>query len=578
MQLVNKGAQDQLVTGSPSFTHFRSVYKRHTEFAMEHFRLDFRAINLDLNPTTPKSMRVKVDRNAQILHDCYLHVSLPDIYSPIASVTPGKHGELASDARGIGYEFQWVPNLGYNMINYVAVLINGTEIVRHTGEWMKLYSYLTYTANKRKIIDGMIGNVPELYDPANSKSRQNQYPHAISTNSKVAQPSILARDLVIPLHFWFCEDIGTALPLVALQYSEVEFVFEFASIYELFTVRDVRDSSTSAFTLNSGNKTFGQRIAPNAADFPMSLFLSPPTSLGGTINTSLTSWSLNPYVEANYIFLGDAEVIQLAKSDNSFKIKQVRWVYTPGLYGGGNDIELVLVNLCTRIVWVAQRSDILANNGYDNYTNQLANPYGPYRNLGFSPSQIPMQIPEAMTMWYSTGAAMGQNLSASDIVIDGVIVLDGAERFNTKTFDFFKYLENYQHHHGNVAQLPGIYTYSFALDHDSPQPSGQINGSMFNKTILRLTLQDPPFVPSVIEPIITPVCILKSTALTIPVQVTANSPGDIPGGTLRPDQVIATVTKSPQIVRPYTYVVSAYVESYNFLRITRGIANVVFSS
>jgi hypothetical protein len=49
MQLVNKGAQDQLVTGSPSFTHFRSVYKRHTEFAMEHFRLNFRGTNLDLN-------------------------------------------------------------------------------------------------------------------------------------------------------------------------------------------------------------------------------------------------------------------------------------------------------------------------------------------------------------------------------------------------------------------------------------------------------------------------------------------------------------------------------------------------
>lgn len=574
MQLVNKGAQDQLVTGSPSFTHFRSVYKRHTEFAMEHFRLDFRSTNLDLNPTTSKSMRVRVDRNAQLVHDCYLHVSLPDIYSPVAPIAPGRP-ELAPDAQGIGYEFQWIPNLGYNMINYVAVLINGTEIVRHTGEWMKLYSYLTYTANKRKIIDGMIGNVPELYDPANAKSRRNQYPHAISYGSQIAQPSILARDLVIPLHFWFCEDIGTALPLVALQYSEVEFVVEFASIYELFTIRDTRPTSTSAFSRpTNAPPTFGQRIAPNPADFPMSLFLSPPTISGGTINTSLTSWSLNPYVEANYIFLGDAEVIQLAKSDNSFKIKQVRSVYVPGLYGGGNDIELLLVNLCTRIVWVAQRSDVIANNGVDNYTNQLPNPYEPYRNLGFN---TPKPIPEAMTLWYSTGAAIGQNLSATDIVIDGVIVLDGAERFNTKTFDFFKYLENYQHNHGNVSMLPGIYTYSFALDHDSPQPSGQINGSMFNKTILRLTLQDPPFVPAT-DAVVTPVCILKSTALTVPVVVTANSPGDIPGGFLRPDQVITTVTKGSQVVRPFTYAVSVYVESYNFLRITRGIANVVFSS
>jgi len=569
MQLVNKGAQDQLVTGSPSFTHFRSVYKRHTEFAMEHFRLDFRSTNLDLNPTISKSMRVRVDRNAQMLHDCYVHVSLPDIYSPIARVTPGLHPELAPDATGIGYEFQWIPNLGYNMINSVSLLINGTAIVTHRGEWLKLYSYITHSANKRKIVDGMIGNVPELTDPANAKNRTNQYPHSITNGLTIAQPSILARDLVIPLHFWFCEDIGTALPLVALQYSEVEIVVEFASIYDLFTVRDVRDTSASAFgnVLSTTPRTFGQRIRgdPASPEFAMHHFLSPPVISGAPQNLSLTTWALNPYIEANYIFLGDAEVIQLAKSDNSFKIKENRVITVPGLYGAGNDIELVLVNLCTRVVWVAQRSDVIANNGVDNYTNQLNPPYGRYQNR------------TVMTPWYSSGAAIGQNQSATDILIDGVIVFDGAERFNAKTFDFFRYLENYRHSNGNVSGLPGIYLYSFALEHDTPQPTGHVNGSMFNKTILRLTIQDPPGVST--EMFIAEDCVLKTTALSaLPVSVTANTPGDVVGRGLRPDQVIRTVIKPADSVRPYTYTVSVYVESYNFLRITRGIANVVFSS
>jgi hypothetical protein len=281
------------------------------------------------------------------------------------------------------------------------------------------------------------------------------------------------------------------------------------------------------------------------------------------INTSLVTWALNPYIEANYIFLGDAEVVQLAKSDNSFKIKDNRVVTVPGLFGAGNDIELVLVNLCTRVVWVAQRTDVIANNDVDNYTNQPSTPYGPYQ-AGL------------MTPWYTSGSAIGQNQSAFDSLIDGVIVFDGAERFNTKTFDFFKYLENYRHHNGNVSILPGIYTYSFALEHDTHQPSGHVNGSMFNKTILRLTLQDPPFTQN---PIILPGCILKSTALSrSPVSVTTSTPGDVPGRGLRPDQVISVVTKPAEAVRPYTYTVTVYVESYNFLRITRGIANVVFSS
>jgi len=550
MQLVNKGAQDQLVTGSPSFTHFRSVYKRHTEFAMEHFRLDFRGTNLDLSQVIPKTFRVKVDRNAQLVHDCYLHISLPDIFSPVSPVTPGLHRELASDAQAIGYEFQWIPNLGYNMINTISVLINGSAIVTHTGEWMKLYSYITHDANKRKIVNKMIGNVPELTDPANAFSRKNQYPHSIKSSffSDDVQPSILARDLVIPLHFWFCEDIGKALPLVALQYSEVEFVVEFKTIYDLFTVRDVRDANPAG--------TFGQRIRPDPAfpEFNLSRFLSPPQVNGLPTNPSLTTWALNPYVEANYIFLGDAEVVQLAKSDNSFVILDNRPVTVPGLYGAGNDIELTLVNLCTRIVWVAQRSDASANNDYDNYTNQYNPQISRYNNLNITP-------------WYSTGPAIGENQSSTDILIDGTIIFDGAERFNRKTEDFFQLLENYRHHRGEF--IPGINTYSFAIDHDKNQPSGHVNGSMFNKTLLRLTLQDPNFTEN---PNSNQACIVKSTTFNqaptvvrLPENFTSN-------------QVVSVITKGPPDVRVYTYTVRAYVESYNFLRITRGIANVMFSS
>jgi hypothetical protein len=538
MQLVNKGAQDQLVTGSPSFTHFRSVYKRHTEFAMEHFRLDFRSSNLDLSQAIPRTFRARVDRNAQLVHDMYIHVSLPDIFSSVNPVTVGKHPEIAPDARGIGYEFQWVPNLGYNMIRSVSILINGTAIVTHTGEWMKLYSYVTHDANKRKLIDEMIGNIPELYDPANAFERKNQYPHSLQ-----GQASILGRDLVIPLHFWFCEDIGSALPLIALQYSQVEIVVEFATIYDLFTVRDVRDSSG----------TFGQRIRadPASPEFNLANFLS-PTINGLLKNPSLQTWNLNPYIEANYIFLSDPEMIQLAKSDMSYKIRDIKLVQTLSVYGGGNDLELGIHNLCTRVVWIAQRSDVQQNNGYDNYTNYYINTTPSY----FS----------KFTPWFSSGSQIGINMSANNIIVDASIILDGAQRFGTKTFDFFSLLENYKHHSG--LPLKGISTYSFSLDH-THQPSGHLNGSMFNKTILRLNLQLPPFTTQAIS---TAGCIIKSTALS-------NNPVPVQNNSLfRPDEVINTITKPDLQVYKYTYNVRAYVESYNFLRIVQGIANVVFSS
>ena len=533
MQIVNKGAQDQLVTGSPSFTHFRSVYKRHTEFAMEHFTLNFRGVNLDLNAQQTRTFRAKVDRNAQLLHDCYIHLQLPDIFSP---VSPNGNGSATP------YEFQWIPNLGYNMIRSVSVLINGTAIVTHTGEWMKLYSHLTHDSNKRKIIDGMVGNVPDLIDPANTNGRNNQYPHAITSPSSIAVPSINAREITIPLHFWFCEDVGSSLPLVALQYSEVEIVVEFENIYSLFTVNDVRVSSP----------TYNTRIAPdiNDAAFSMNRFLSPPLVNTLPSNTSLTNWALQPYINANFIFLSDPEVIHLAKSDNSFMIKELNHVTQDGVYGAGNDVPVSLTNLCTRLVWVGQRSDII--NQPDNYTNNI------------SPNFT--TIGSNVTPWYSSSG-----IARNDILVDSTIILDGADREATRQSNFFSLVQQYKHHNGS---LPGVYAYSFALDH-SKQPSGHINGSMFNKPILRLTTQIPPLSRA---PFITnQFCVVKSTALEqrpTPVSLANGRPVT----NFKSSDVLSIIKKDDGDVRAYTYSFRVYTESYNFLRITRGIANVVFSS
>jgi hypothetical protein len=568
MQLVGKGAQDQLIVGNPSFTHFRSVYKKHTDFAMEHFRLVFKTTNLNLPQAGSLTLRAKVERYAQLVHDCYLTVTLPNIYSPVSPITPGVHPEVNALADAIGYEFQWVRNIGYNMINYVAILINGQEIVRHTGEWMKLYANTKFDGNKKDVLDRMMGNIPELYDPANAFDRTNQYPHAISSATTYAEPSIPGRILHIPLHFWFCENVGAALPLVALQHSEVEIVVELKNLYQLFTIRDVRDSDPAG--------TFGKRIAPNPAfaEFTVNRFLSPPLYLNPTapiqvVNPELRTWNLNPYIEANYIFLTDAEMVHIAKTDHSFPIHQIDSKQTHGQHGASNDLELTMRNLCTRIVWVAQRSDRALENDYDNYTN-WEDPYKP---------PLDSTALVFMTPWYSSGVSAGTGVSARDILLESAVILDGKERFSPKSTNFFSDLQNYRHHTGKSdTAIPGMYTYSFALDHHTTQPSGHINGSMFNKTILRNTYVQPPLTSPAAP---ATVCVLKSTAgnpnPTIVLNPNAVDP-DTGKPLYSPDQLLTIVRKSDAQTLQYSYNVRAYVESYNYLRVLGGVANVVFSS
>lgn len=556
MQLVGKGAQDQLVIGNPSFTHFKAMYKRHTDFAMEHFRLHFRTKNMSLPQSGSLTLTAKVERYAQLLHDCYLSIRLPDIYSPIVPVTGSHPTVLPTGSTAIGYEFEWVKNIGYNMINYVAVTINGSEIVRHTGEWMKVYSHLKFDGNKKKTLNELIGNTPELYDPANAFDRINQYPHAISSSTELAAPSISGRTLTIPLHFWFCETIGHALPLIALQHSEVNIVVDLKNMHQLFTTRDIRESSS----------TFGKRIAPPLTidQFHMSHFLSPPTYANPVIpvNPDLRSWNMNPFIEANFIFVTDSELAHIASTDHSFMITQIDIREAHGQHGPSNDLDLIMRNLCTRIVWISQRNDRALQNDYDNYTNWENSSEPPLKNAALF-----------MTPWYSSGTEQQTGINSRDILVESTLVIDGKDRFSAKQNEFFKHIQNYRHHNGTtITELPGIYTYSFALEHDKGQPSGHINGSQFNKTILRNTYVEPPLgsylgvaAPS------NEVCVLKSSLASPNPQVV--NPADYSS-----HEVVHIIRKTEANTLAYTFHTRAFVESYNFLRVMGGIANVVFSS
>ena len=562
LQLVGRGAQDQLITGNPSYTQFRSVYKRHTDFAMESFRLYFKTSILSFPISGTLTMRTKVERFAQLISDCYLSITLPDIYSPVVPGSPPPGFNTNSTATP--YEFQWVRNIGYNMINHVSVLINGQELVRHTGEWMKIYANLQFDANKRAILDRMVGNLPELYDPANANGRINQYPNAISTSTDLAQPSIPGRVLQIPLHFWFCESIGKALPLVALQYSEVEIVVELNNVYTLFTTIDMNSEHTHNNA--DGTGTYGTRVAPDQSNslYQLSNFLSPPKYDTTPSIPGLVSWNLNPYIEANYIFVSDEEMGYIARTDHSFLFKQVDLVRAGKQYGPSNDLELTMRNLCTRIIWVFQRDDI--QNDPDNYTN-WNDPYRPPK-VGSNP--------------YSSGTVLTSNVSQRDILLESAVILDTQERFATKQTEYFRDIQPYKFSSGNP--IPGIYSYSFQLD-NSDQPSGSLNGSMFNKTILRNTLIQPPYIPAPpMDPIPGPnrnqFCILKSTAGNAnPTVVDPTAVDQYNKPLYRPDEVITIFRKAPNAgVYTYTYNVNAYTESYNFLRIIGGIGNVVFSS
>jgi hypothetical protein len=108
---------------------------------------------------------------------------------------------------------------------------------------------------------------------------------------------------------------------------------------------------------------------------------------------------------------------------------------------------------------------------------------------------------------------------------------------------------------------------------------------MFNKTILRNTYVQPPLVdasnPN--NPPPGPICVLKST-VNLPTPTIVNPAALGPDGKpLYSSQDVISIIPSTQVANAvktlqYSFNVTAYVESYNYLRVMGGIANVVFSS
>ena len=571
LQLVGVGAQNELVNGNPSMTHFRSVYRRHTNFAMEHIRMTFSSSNLEFSATGTKTISCRIDRYAQMIHDTYLSITLPDVWSPLVplngSPPPTGYDPLTT---AIGYEFQWVRNIGYNLIDHVDLVMNGQVIQTLRGEWLKLYSYMTHDKNKRDLVDEMVGNVPAIYDPAKAYDRNNQYPSAIAAsttptqlpNTTIPEPSIRSRRLVIPLHFWFSENPGLALPLVSLQNSEVYINVTLRALPELYTVIDVNPNSTS----------YGQRVRPN--QYPIGPFLSPPLLNGTPTNPTLANFFPDPYLEGNFIYLTEMEMNQLAVADQTFLIKNVRYVNKEGQFGSNTDLELPFFNLVTRVVFNSQRSDKILTNDWDNYTN-WNNPFiAPWTS----------QEIVTPTPFYTSGQQQISSVYPRDAITDAVILLDGKERFSPKPIDYFSLLQMYRHTTGDTpVRLPGVYMYSFALNHDQYQPSGGINGSMFNKVILRCNVLQP-LPESVNDPTATStiVCVLKSSVFSPnPVIIPAGNVNLLnPDGTrvYDPNDLVTVVQTNDNVIFTHTYNIGAYVESVNFLRIVSGLANLVFAS
>ena len=502
MQLVSEGQQNVILNGNPEKTFWKATYLKYTNFGKQNFRLDSEGSPV-LNLTSSSTFTFKVKRYADLLMDCYISMNLPNIWSPIFPPQPITNPDgSTSYTDWAPYEFQWIENLGAQIIDKITINCGNQKLQEYSGKYILASAQRDFSAQKLALFNEMIGNVPQLNDPANYGARVNAYPNAFYTTSPAgAQPSITGQTLYIPLGAWFNLKTQQAFPLVSLQYNELQISITFRPLNEWFTIRDVIDYANN-FPI----------VAPNFNQFYMQFYRflqTPPDEILGPTSyvDTRTLWNADINLNCTYCFLSNDESQLFAKNEQKYLFKQV---YEKPYYNitGQNKIDLDSIGMVISWMFYLQRSDANLRNQWSNYTNwpynympqdvTPASTAGNYNYLNPSPTSTTgigpgVNVDGTLTGLYTTGVYNPQNIQY--ILVALGILLDGQYRENILPAGVFNFVEKYVRTAGNAP--PGLYCYNFCLD-TSPynlQPSGAMNMSRFTNVQLEFTTISPPFDP-----------------------------------------------------------------------------------
>jgi hypothetical protein len=322
MQLVAYGAQDVYLTGNPQITFWKVTYRRYTNFAIESIEQTF-------NGQADFGRRVTcvISRNGDLAYRTYLQITLPEINQYMGNTTSLALGAQSVYAR-------WLDFPGEQIIAQVEVEIGGQRIDRQYGDWMHIWNQLTMTAEQERAYFKMVGNTTQMTFITDPSFSDVDGPCDSLAPRQVCAPrnALPETTLYVPFQFWFNNNPGLALPLIALQYHEVKINLDLRPIDEcLWAV-------TTLSCNNQGSAAISQ--------------LPIGSTVAATIayNQSLVAASL--YVD--YVFLDTDERRRFAQNPHEYLITQLQFTGDESVGSSSNKIKLNFNHPVKELIWVVQ--------------------------------------------------------------------------------------------------------------------------------------------------------------------------------------------------------------------------------
>jgi hypothetical protein len=337
-------------------------------------------------------------------------------------------------------KFAWIRKLGHFIIEWVDIIIGGNRIDRQWGEWINIWHELTASVDQEKGYRDLIGDVPELTN--------------FDTTVKPAYT------IATPIPFWYCQDNGLALPLISLNYYDVQLMVKFRKMEELCY-----------------------------------------TNIPGALDPSIVR-IVDASIWMDYVYLDATERRRFAQSSHEYLIRQVQREEYSDFPISQNNFEMHFSNPVKEIVWLHQRDDMIYNSD-DTYEPQWDN-YTLDRNVAPSISQETILTTQITQSTIDLPYALIPNRDSISVsnafpifptsqltpstprmaINTTQLTLNQLNRTEVSDQRFFENLMTYQHHRSGG--IPGVNVLSFADRPEITQPTGSCNMGRLDKSTLNI--------------------------------------------------------------------------------------------
>ena len=531
-------------------TLFKGSYRRPTNFGMRKHLLETQTIN-NFQEINRGKFNFTIDNTYDLLLNTHLVIELPNIWSPI-------HSDTIDDVWR-PFEFRWANKLGTSIIHKVTITIGDIVVQEFNGHYIQNLADREFTDEKHQLFDQMIGDTPELNDPANFHGNGGYYPNASHKDSKNSddsleydvEPSIRGRNLIIPILGWYSFSSKQAVPLCCMKKYKREMVIsvEFRPLCEWYTVKSVHPGVKGHHNDHSKRSHVSPRYATTNEDdvtgngsidtvYSLRRFMREPPNDGkwaqihGSADKTYPDYVSHPEAIKSYyenIKYTSIKVYMVTTNAMLTEVERDEFLYSPKeyLYKQVRIIENENVKLTSRytlentgimanMTIYMQRSDVAKRNEFCNFTNLK---YEGKRNTELT---NPKDDAYLYSFGEDEGAASGDwdvdlRKSRKDEATNdnkfrttGRYSLHNRENILRRYNLYFSTIEKEQDLEANVISsierftncaggrnLPHLHFYSFEIDSNpyDVSPSGHINTLNFNKIEIDYSLYPPPLNP-----------------------------------------------------------------------------------